>query len=280
MSDKHTEKATAKILKEADFEINTTRRLIKKSKKKVDSEKIKLLETDIMALERAVRENEPKEILAKEERLVKARDRVMPFHNKSVVREYAEAILIAIILALFIRSFIVQAFKIPSGSMEETLLIGDHLLVNKFIYGISLPFIDKKLVDFASPKRGDIIVFRYPEDKNKDFIKRVIGVGGDKVEVKNKKVFINDEPLGDEPYAVFKAGESFFGFTKGRNFGPKTVPENHVFVMGDNRDNSHDSRFWGTVHTDEIRGKAFILYWSWDSVNNGIRFRRIGNLIH
>ncbi|MBE9504810.1 MAG: signal peptidase I [Proteobacteria bacterium] len=204
----------------------------------------------------------------------------MPFHNKSVVREYAEAIVIAIILALFIRSFIVQAFKIPSGSMEETLLIGDHLLVNKFIYGISLPFIDKKLVDFASPKRGDIIVFRYPEDKDKDFIKRVIGVGGDKVEVKNKKVFINDEPLGDEPYAVFKAGESLFGFTKGRNFGPKTVPENHVFVMGDNRDNSHDSRFWGTVHTDEIRGKAFILYWSWDSVNNGIRFRRIGNLIH
>jgi len=280
MTEKHTEKAISRILKEADFEINRTRRLIKKSKKKVDSEKIKLLETDIMALEKAIRENEPKEILAKEERLVKARDRVMPFYNKSVVREYSEAIIIAVALALFIRTFFVQAFKIPSGSMEDTLLIGDHLLVNKFIYGITIPFMDKKLVYFASPKRGDIIVFRFPEDRNKDFIKRIIAVGGDKIEVKNKQVFINDEPLGDEPYAVFKAGESFFGFTKGRNYGPLTVPEDHVFVMGDNRDNSHDSRFWGTVPVDEIRGKAFILYWSWDSANSSIRFRRIGNLIH
>ena len=279
MSDKHKEKTISKILKEADFEINKTRRLIKKSKHKVDPEKIKLLETDIMALEKAVRGEEPKEILAKEERLVKARDRVMPFYNKSVVREYAEAIVIAVVLALFIRTFVVQAFKIPSGSMEDTLLIGDHLLVNKFIYGIKVPLIDKKVITFAKPERGDIIVFRYPDDKDKDFIKRIIGVGGDKIEIKNKKVFINDKPLGDEPYAVFKAGESFFGFQKGRNFGPSTVPENHVFVMGDNRDNSHDSRFWGTVDINAIKGKAFILYWSWDSMEKRVRFGRIGNLI-
>ena len=279
MSEKHKEKAISKILKEADFEINKTRRLIKKSKNKVDSEKIKLLETDIMALEKSVRGKDAKEILAKEERLVGARDRVMPFYNKSVFREYAEAIVIAVVLALFIRTFVVQAFKIPSGSMENTLLIGDHLLVNKFLYGIKMPFLDKKIVTFSDPEKGDVIVFRYPEDKSKDFIKRVIAVGGDKIEVKNKKVFINDEPLGEEPYAVFRAGESFFGFQKGRNFGPFNVPKDNVFVMGDNRDNSHDSRFWGTVDINEIKGKAFILYWSWDSKDSSVRFNRLGNLI-
>ena len=279
MSEKHREKAIAKIIKEAESEVKLTKSLIKRKKKKLNHEKIKLLETDIMALEHAIGGGNPKEVLAKEERLVKARDRSMPFLNKSVVREYAEAILIAVVLALFIRTFIIQAFKIPSGSMEDTLLVGDHLLVNKFIYGVKIPFINKNIVDIKDPKRGDIIVFRYPEDENKDFIKRVIGTGGDKVEVKKRQVFVNDEPI-DEPYAVYKAGEtSFFGFQKGRNFGPFEVPEGHVFVMGDNRDNSHDSRFWGTVEISEIKGKAFILYWSWDRVNKSIRFGRIGDLI-
>ncbi len=279
MSDKHKERTEAKILKEAQAEIKLTKTLIKKKRKKLDNEKIQLLQTDIMALENTIAKGDLKEILAKEERLVKARDRSMPFLNKSVVREYAEAILIAVVLALFIRTFIVQAFKIPSGSMEDTLLVGDHLLVNKFIYGIKIPFINKNIIDITDPKRGDIVVFRYPEDKNKDFIKRVIGVGGDKIEVKKKQVYVNDEPI-NEPYAEFKAGEtSFFGFQKGRNFGPFDVPEGHVFVMGDNRDNSHDSRFWGTVDVSEIKGKAFILYWSWDRVNSSVRFGRLGNLI-
>jgi len=279
MSDKHKERTEAKILKEAQAEIKLTKTLIKKKRKKLDNEKIQLLQTDIMALENTIAKGDLKEILAKEERLVKARDRSMPFLNKSVVREYAEAILIAVVLALFIRTFIVQAFKIPSGSMEDTLLVGDHLLVNKFIYGIKIPFINKNIIDITDPKRGDIVVFRYPEDKNKDFIKRVIGVGGDKIEVKKKQVYVNDEPI-NEPYAEFKAGEtSFFGFQKGRNFGPFDVPEGEVFVMGDNRDNSHDSRFWGTVDISEIKGKAFILYWSWDRGNSSVRFGRLGNLI-
>ena len=279
MSEKHRERTEAKILKEARAEIKLTKTLIKKKRKKLDNEKIQLLNTDIMALENTIAKGDLKEILAKEERLVKARDRSMPFLNKSVVREYAEAILIAVVLALFIRTFIVQAFKIPSGSMENTLLVGDHLLVNKFIYGVKIPFINKNIIDITEPKRGDIVVFRYPEDKSKDFIKRVIGVGGDKIEIKKKQVYVNDEPI-NEPYAEFKAGEtSFFGFQKGRNFGPFDVPEGHVFVMGDNRDNSHDSRFWGTVDISEIKGKAFILYWSWNRGNSSVRFGRLGNLI-
>ena len=284
MNDKHKEKALQKLIKEADSEIKMTRRLLKTKRKRLDDEKMRLLESDIIVLQKAIAEQDPKEILAKEERLVKARDRAMPFLNKSVVREYAEAIAIAVVLALFIRTFIVQAFKIPSGSMEDTLLVGDHLLVNKFIYGIKFPFVDKKFFSFTDPERGDVIVFRYPEDKDKDFIKRVAAVGGDKIEVKDKKVYVNDKPV-DEPYAVFKSGKtSFFGFQKGRDFGPFNVPKGTVFVMGDNRDNSHDSRFWGgtggTVDVNEIKGKAFILYWSWDSGNSRVRFGRIGDLIH
>lgn len=279
MSDKQRAKAAAKIVKEAKSEIKYTKTLIKKKKAKLNHDKIKLLETDIMALENTIAKGDLKDILAKEERLVKARDRSMPFLKKSVVREYAEAILIAVVLAMFIRTFIIQAFKIPSGSMENTLLVGDHLLVNKFIYGIKIPFTNKNIIDISEPERGHIVVFRYPEDKSKDFIKRVIGVGGDKVEVIKKKVYINGKPV-NEPYAVFKSLEtSFFGFQKGRNFGPYHVPEGHVFVMGDNRDNSHDSRFWGTVDISEIKGKALILYWSWDGLNKSVRFSRIGNLI-
>ncbi len=280
MGDRHTKRATAKIMKEAAYEIKLTRRLIKKKRKKIDDEKVKLLETDILALEKAMEEGDPREVLAKEERLVKSRDRAMPFLNKSVVREYAEAIAIAVILALFIRTFVVQAFKIPSGSMMDTLLIGDHLLVNKFIYGIKVPFVDEKLFPLREPRRGDIIVFRYPLDRKKDFIKRVIAVGGDRVEIRDKVVYVNGKPL-DEPYAVFKAGtSSIFGFRKGRDMDEVVVPEGHVFVMGDNRDNSHDSRFWGTVDIDEIKGKAFILYWSWDREKKRVRFDRIGKLIH
>lgn len=280
MSEKQKKKAAEKIIKEAEFEIKKTKSVIKKKRKKLDEDKIRLLESDIISLETSIVSGTPQDVLAKEERLVRARDRVMPFLNKSTVREYAEAIIIAVVLALFIRTFVVQAFKIPSGSMENTLLVGDHLLVSKFIYGIKIPVLNVKLVNFGEPQRGDIIVFRYPEDKSKDFIKRTIAVGGDKVEVKNKLVYINDKPT-DESYTVFRAGDtSFFGFKKGRNFGPFEVPEGEVFVMGDNRDNSHDSRFWGTVPIDEIKGKAFILYWSWDREKKRVRFDRIGDLIN
>lgn len=206
--------------------------------------------------------------------------------NKSLVREYVEAILIALVLALFIRTFIVQAFKIPSGSMEPTLLIGDHLLVNKFIYGIKNPFTGENWVAISKPEHRDIIVFKYPVNPDQDFIKRVIGVEGDTVEMVDKNLFVNGEPFNVDS-AVYRDPNIFPRGTQPRdNFGPITVPKGSLFVMGDNRDNSYDSRFWKFVKLTEVKGKAFILYWSWDSQwswNSGgspIRFSRLFNLLH
>ncbi len=199
--------------------------------------------------------------------------------KKSVIREYIEAFAVAIVLALFIRTFVVQAFKIPSGSMEPTLLVGDHILVNKFIYGEHIPFTDIKILDFRDPKRGEIIVFVYPKDESKDFIKRVIGVEGDTVEIKDKKVFINGQPF-DDPYGHFKDNAIIPGHVQPRdNFGPITVPEDSIFVMGDNRDRSADSRFWGFVRLNQVKGKAFLIYWSWGGFMRDIKWRRIGKLI-
>jgi signal peptidase I len=199
-----------------------------------------------------------------------------------VIREYAESIIIAILIALFIRAFIVQAFKIPSGSMEPTLLIGDHLLVNKFIYGIKLPFIDQKVLVYKEPQREDVIVFIFPQDKTKDFIKRVVGVPGDTVEIRKKKIYINGK-LWQDTHGVYRDSE-VTSLVPRDNFGPVVVPPDHVMVMGDNRDRSYDSRFWGFVPIDQIKGKALILYWSWDKLSNDIlhkiRFKRIGQLIH
>lgn len=200
--------------------------------------------------------------------------------EKSIIREYAEAILIALILALFIRTFVVQAFKIPSGSMLPTLKIGDHLLVNKFIYGIKNPFTDKVLIGVDEPERKDIIVFEYPPDPAKDFIKRVIGLPGDRVEIVDKKVYVNGERFEVES-AVHRDSQIIPGKLSPRdNYGPVTVPERSLFVMGDNRDNSHDSRFWGFVDFQAIKGKAFILYWSWDSEEFSPRWTRIGDVIN
>ncbi|MBN2126503.1 MAG: signal peptidase I [Deltaproteobacteria bacterium] len=183
--------------------------------------------------------------------------------KKSAFREYAEAAAIAILLALFIRTFVVQAFKIPSGSMEPTLLIGDHILVNKFIYGIKIPFVHKTLVPIGEPERGDVIVFIYPEDKSKDFIKRVIGLPGERIEIIGKKIYINSEPCEDS-YGYYRSSEQGTRKPEGMyRFGPVAIPENQFFVMGDNRDHSYDSRFWGFVPSESIKGKAFVIYWSW-----------------
>ena len=191
---------------------------------------------------------------------------------KSVLREYVEAIVIAVVLALFIRTFVVQAFKIPSGSMKPTLLVGDHILVNKFIYGIKIPFTDKTLIKLGEPKREDVVVFKYPLDPQKDYIKRVIGLPGEKVELVNKVLFINGKVI-DDPHASY----SLYGNL--RNYGPVTVPADHLFVMGDNRDESSDSRVWGFVPYAYLKGKAFLIYWSWDSENFGVRWRRIGDIV-
>ncbi len=196
--------------------------------------------------------------------------------KKSVIREYTEAILVAVLLALLIRTFVVQAFKIPSGSMIPTLLVGDHILVNKFLYRL------------RDPARGDVVVFKYPVDESRDFIKRVIGVGGEDVYIKDRQVFVNCrppeptcQPLPD-PSAFY---EDRIGLST-ETFGPVHVPPGSYFVMGDNRNNSQDSRYWGFVRRDKIKGRAFIIYWSWDSDREEkslwerVRWRRLGGLIH
>ncbi len=199
---------------------------------------------------------------------------------KSTFKEYAEAIITAIILALIIRAFVVQAFKIPSGSMLETLQVGDHLLVNKFLYGLDLPFADKKIFAMSAPERGDIVVFKYPEDPRRDFIKRVIAIGGETIEGRQRLIHVDGRPI-PEPYVKHTETTILPGdVSKRDNFGPIRVPEGKVFVMGDNRENSHDSRFWGFVDLEAIRGKAFIIYWSQDGGILHPRWRRMGDLIH
>ena len=205
--------------------------------------------------------------------------------GKSNLRENIEAIVVAIILALFIRTFIVQAFKIPSGSMKETLQIGDHILVNKFIYGIKLPFSQKTVISFKEPQREDIVVFIFPEDPKKDFIKRVVGVAGDVIEIRDKQLYVNKKAF-DGDYAVYKDSRIIpsMGMQPRDNFGPETVPPHSIFVMGDNRDHSYDSRFWGFVDLQAVRGKAFMIYWSWNKDNSGptldyVRWGRLGQLL-
>ena len=210
--------------------------------------------------------------------------------KKSTFREYVEAAVIAVLLALFIRTFVVQAFKIPSGSMKPTLLIGDHILVNKFIYGIKFPFTDRYIVHIKKPERGDIVVFKWPTDENKDFIKRVVGIGGDKIAIIDDVLYLNGEKVETqfvEKYRDRNLTEAnkyieFLGdckhyildeYTKHENHAPVTVPQESVFVMGDNRDNSHDSRYWGFVSLNKLKGKAIIIYWSWPN------WKRFLNLI-
>ena len=192
--------------------------------------------------------------------------------KKSVVREYTEAILVAVLLALLIRTFVVQAFKIPSGSMIPTLLVGDHILVNKFVYR------------FIDPKRGDVIVFKYPVDESRDFIKRIIAVGGEDLYIKDQKIYINCKPPDgscrpiDDPWGKWGEG---FGLSESTSMH---VPPGAYFVMGDNRNNSQDSRYWGFVKRDKIKGKAFLIYWSWDSEKDSVlervRWGRLGKLIY
>jgi signal peptidase I, bacterial type len=199
---------------------------------------------------------------------------------KSKVYEYAEAIIIAILIAIVVRTFVVQAFKIPSRSMMPTLLVGDHILVNKFIYGVKVPFLRKTIIPITNPQRGDIVVFIYPNDRSKDYIKRVIGVSGDKIEIKNKIIFINGKQYSDA-YGIYSDNVIYPGSMQPRdNFGPVTVPPESLFVMGDNRDESADSRFWGFVDLKDVEGKAFIIYWSWNHEETNLRWQRLGNILH
>lgn len=216
------------------------------------------------------------------------RNRRVSAQRKPWYREWSEALIVAVVLALIIRTFLFQAFKIPSGSMLDTLLIGDHLLVNKFIYGTHLPFMDESVLALRHPQRGDVIVFEFPQDADKsyfnrrDFIKRVIGEPGDTIEIRDKVVFVNGETYKIQQ-EIHKDNQVVPAAASPRDFtGPFRVPEKQYFVMGDNRDYSFDSRFWGFVDESKIKGLAFIKYWSWDhqaDLLHKIRWGRIGRLI-
>ena len=203
--------------------------------------------------------------------------------RKSQLREYVEALGVALLLALAIRTFVVQAFKIPSGSMLPTLQIGDHILVNKFLYGprLEIPLTQMslgRLPGLRKPRPGDVVVFIWPKDRSKDFIKRVIAVEGQTIEVKNRQVFIDGKPW-DDPHATWVMQRGLGG-AAGDNYGPYTVPPDHVFVMGDNRDQSYDSRFWGPVPIADIKGQALVIYWSWDGPDRWVRWERLGRLVY
>ena len=207
--------------------------------------------------------------------------------KKSTARELTEFIIIVLALFLIFRTFVFQAFKIPSGSMKDTLLIGDHILVTKFNYGLhipnEIPFIGYKVFGDhtlfqQTPERNDIIVFKFPKDDKRDFIKRVIGLPGELIEVRRQKVYINGK-LQEETFTRHNEPPGDFLYPRD-DLGPFRIPEGHVFVMGDNRENSMDSRFWGVLNLLKIRGKAQLIYWSWDREKQAIRYDRIGNNIH
>jgi signal peptidase I len=241
-----------------------------------------------MAKNKTVAEEALKEDAAGKSKVEKGEKR------KAYIRDTVEAVVIALVLALIIRTFFVQAFKIPSSSMEDTLLIGDHILVSKSsygfqlpkpamikVFGLTVPFFETELKPlWGEIKGGDIVVFRFPGDRSKDYIKRVIGVGGDEIEIKSRKIYVNNE-LMDDTYAAFK-GKMRGGPGRSNDFGSYVVPPGHIFVMGDNRDRSYDSRYWGPVNIKDVKGRAFIIYWSRDSKRSwpaGIRFSRFAKKI-
>jgi len=198
---------------------------------------------------------------------------------KATVLEYVKSILIAVVLALVIRAYVVHAYEIPSGSMEDTLAIGDRILVNRFIYGTKIPFTSTRILKLRNPARDDVIVFEFPQDHNKDFIKRIIGLPGDRIRISDKNVYVNGNVYRN-PHEVHKDGETIPAVLSPRdNTGWIDVPADSYFVMGDNRDSSLDSRFWGFVKRDEIKGLAFAKYWSWDANQKHVRWRSIGTLI-
>jgi signal peptidase I len=198
-----------------------------------------------------------------------------------VAREYLESVVVAVILALFIRTFVVQAFKIPTGSMEPNLLIGDHLLVNKVVYSPSFGPLEERLLPKKRIRRGDVVVFKFPEDPARDFIKRVVGLPGDTVEIRGKSVLVDGRPLDELAYVHFSdagapalPGELGAEVERRGGWGPQRVPEGHLFVLGDNRDNSRDSRFWGFLRKDQVKGRALIVYWSYEATRE--EYRRTG----
>jgi signal peptidase I len=230
-----------------------------------------------------------------DDNIEKAKEEVL---KESVFVEYSRSLFPVILAVLVLRSFIVEPFRIPSGSMMPTLLAGDFILVNKFAYGIRLPVVDTKIIPVGLPERGDVLVFRYPKNPSIDYIKRVIGLPGDKVAYYNKQLFINGEPATQAGLGVYDAvgagvsmagaqvrSEDLIGIQhnilidtqRGTVEGEFQVPEGRYFVMGDNRDNSNDSRYWGFVPEENLVGKAFMIWMNWDATAGGVTWSRVGN---
>lgn len=300
-----------RIKKKARHVYSQTKDLHAKNTSRVQPEIAALIKEKLGQTELALSNGNVSEIELKTEELERINKEHLSKFGKSKLRQNVEALLFAVVLALVIRTFIVQPFKIPSGSMIPTLLVGDHLLVSKFMYGTKIPFSDKVVLPLREIKHGDVIVFRYPNNEHDasktglHYIKRVVGIPGDKIDVDGRNLIINGEevPLTyagdyyDERSGIKydKYQEDLLGkkhvviYEKGREYAqrgnlPVVVPPGHVFVMGDNRDNSQDSRFWGFVPIHNIEGEAFIKHWSWDFDSNNflnkVRWERIFSLIN
>ncbi len=301
-------KSRQRGMKEARLLLREGRRVLRKYSHRLTGEQQAKVKAAIEALSQAVIARDYDKLPGALNTLDDVLDNHLGFARKSTAREYTESIGVAVLIALFLRAFVVEAFKIPSGSMIPTLQVGDHIFVNKFIYGVRVPFTNIKFgMEYRKPKRGEVIVFIYPKEPDKDFIKRIVAVEGDTVEARDNQLFVNGVAVprthvdGDCRYEDYKEDlgrweedrceawqETVLGNTyttvydkNGRvsSFAPRTVPKDSVFVMGDNRDNSHDSRFWGFVPFDLIKGKAMIIWWS-HGEPEGVRVNRLFHLVH
>jgi signal peptidase I len=303
-------------LKEGRLLANEAARIVRRHGYRVSESIVRELKGHAEALRAAVRAHEFEALRAEMTTVDELIDKHLDFGRKSTLREYAESIGVAVLIALLLRSFVVEAFKIPSGSMIPTLKVGDHIFVNKFIYGLGWPLSGVKFWRYGKPHRGDVIVFKYPEEPDKDFIKRVVAIEGDTVEIRDGRVLLNGQVLPREHVGVLtytdisdevspprvesRVADEWRETIDGKPFSiytnvgasasvcswgcgkPIKVPEGKVFVMGDNRDNSHDSRYWGFVPDEFIKGKALFIWYSGDPTRpfpTGVRLDRLGHLV-
>src|SRR5450432_1219715 len=297
--------------------VKESRRILKRKSYRIPASIAAQITADVKAVEDALAGDDLEQMRKAIAALDDAMDDHLAFARKSTIREYSESIGVAVAVALLLRAFVVEAFQIPSGSMIPTLEVGDHIFVAKFSYGLSIPFTDQKIFEYSSPKRRDVIVFKFPQDHSTDYIKRVVGLPGDRLELRQNELFINDRPMPREHGGIYRYSEGGRGLAEEHesdlwfetlddkrhediqelnrppaSFGPIIVPEGNVFVMGDNRDNSSDSRVWGPVKHDLIKGRALIVWWSRANIDDGpwysqpmewirsIRFHRFFTVVH
>lgn len=292
--------------KTARHRVREARKLLRRGKRAVPESAVGEIKASVTATRESAKNGDVAAINKSADKLASLLNKHLDRYRKPAWRESLESILIAVLVALILRSFVVEAFKIPSGSMIPTLAIGDQIFVNKLLYGIRIPFTPIRLVDFAMPKRGEVIVFICPEEPNEDYIKRVIGLPGDEIAVRDGEVVINGEPLGRELQGrgtfwdrdtLTKRWYTFDAFiyeesmgeeshtvvydaepaAAAQDYDPVIVPEGHIFVMGDNRDHSYDSRSWGPVPLPNILGRSLFVWWSWG--REGLDVSRIGTAI-